>query len=302
MSRALQRDRLEAELETVARLIKETPVTRAFSRASLESREREIKAALAELPRSEGTNAEVVLSFEGEPVAGAEGIDARFSADALLNFQKLVTAVAARKSRGELSGSGSFPDANAARLHVSNVVHGSFGFQLQELERQLIGATPLAEAVERSLTVLEAARQGGDTFAEVIAKEGPRIQDAALGFLDVLRRHHAAVRLVSDHADVRFDAVAVPLAVEAIKSVEVEEKEEKIPGRFGGFLLGSKRFEHTPEGADKPIYGTVDESVDWRQLHACIDRDCTILVRVTRTLVAGQEKRRPGYVLIGIEP
>jgi hypothetical protein len=301
MSRALQRDRLEAELETVKRLIEETPKSRVFSRNSLESRERELRATLADLPRTEGTNAEVVLSFDGAPVAGAEGIDARFSAEALQNFQKLVTAVASRQSRGELRGSGTFPDADASRLHVSNIVHGSFGFQLQELERQLV-PTPLAEAVERSLAVLAAAKEGGDQFADVIAQEGPRTQNAALAFLDVLRKHHAAVRLVSDKSDVRFDAGIVPLAVEAIKSVEVDEKEEAIRGRFGGLHLSSKRFEHIPEGSDKAIYGTVDDTIDWRTLQAWMNMDCTIYVRVTRTLVGGVEKKRRGYVLIGIEP
>lgn len=300
MSRALQRDRLESELVAVRRLLDEVGES-LLSRMSLQARARDIETELASLPKYEGTNAEVVLSFEGSPVV-AHSVDARFASEALQSFQKLVTAIASRHSRGDLKGSGTFPDTDASRLHVTSVVHGSFGFKLEELERPLFGETALAEAVERSLAVLESSKIGADSFIEHVEEEGPRIRDAAFGFLEVLRKNHAAVRMVSDRHDVSFAALDVPNAVEVVRAVRIAEDEEIIPGVFGGVHIEAMRFEHIREDNARAVYGAVDPSKDWREFQKWQGKRCNALVRVTRTFVGDMEKKRPTYLLLDIQP
>lgn len=299
MSRALSRDRIEAELATVEQLLTETPASSVLSRTSLESRAKQLREDLGTITARSGTNAEVVLSFEGSPVAGSHGIDARFGTDAVGAYQKLVTAIASRHSAGELGAAGPFPASDASRLHLSNVVHGSFGFELKELDNVLLGPSPLGHAVDRSLEVLSSAVLGGEALALIFEAEGSRVRDAVLGFLNVLDKGGAAVRLVSDARQVMIIGADVGRAVEAVEAVTVTEEEQRIPGVFGGAHLASHRFEHTPPGGSS-IYGTLDPGVDPRSVQPWYDRACIAHVRVVMTTAAGKSRR--AYVLLGLDP
>ena len=297
MSRALTRDRIEADLATVRQLIAQTPETRRLSLLSLVAREKELAALLGTLERKEGTNAEVVVSFDGAPVVGAGGIDARFAAEALDSYQKLVSLIASQNAHGDLAWTGPAPDADAFRLHISDVVHGSFGFELREIEQSLFGSRT-ADAVEESLELLAAATKGAEPFAEAI-RERERVRLAAESFLGIMRKSRASVRLLTDRHDVSIDVAQAAFAAEVAASVRHEVSVEELPGLFGGVHIQSRRFEHTPNGAAKPIFGTLDPALDWHSVQTWQEHHCIVTVRVTRTFAGEHERRRP-YVLLKI--
>lgn len=299
MSRATTKQFLTADLAETERLLQ--GATGFLERSGLRARAAEIRAKLDALPSEIGKSAEVVLSFSGDPVVGSSGIETRFATEVLGSFQHLVSAVAARRSRGELNSTGPLPDAKDSRLHVSNVVHGSFGFQLSELDRVLVGPTDLAVAVEQSVAVIAAAKEGDEAFGAAIEAEGERIREATLAFLDALRKRGAAVRLISDKHDVRLDRGDVGTATAVVKSISVEETEESLEGIFGGVLLESGRFEHKVLSTGKVIDGKLDPALKAMTLVRFAGKPSIAHLRVVRTMKGDRERRRE-YVLLGLDP
>ena len=111
---------------------------------------------------------------------GSAGIDARFTSDVISAYQDPIAKPLAAKS--ELHAMGPIPDAHLSRLHVTDVVHVSFGFHFQELpEQESIGETPLFEAAEEAAHLIDAAGKDDEAFVDVVESLNPRVHDAPCG-------------------------------------------------------------------------------------------------------------------------
>ena len=134
---------------------------------SLTERRDEVRKALAEVESRGEIEGRTALFFGGAPVIGSRGVDADFAAEALGKYQDLITKVWAFKEHGSLAPSGPVPDRHEARPHVTNVVHGWFGFELAELQGpHTLRSSPLHEAINVVTRALIAAGKGDDDLAD----------------------------------------------------------------------------------------------------------------------------------------
>lgn len=134
MTQATKRTYLIAEKATLENLVATLHEDSVLERMGLEDRLSDVTAELASLQAAPRRTAESELVFYGAPVRGSAGIDARFTSDVISAYQDLIAKTLAAKS--ELHAMGPIPDAHLSRLHVTDVVHGSFGFRFQELPEQ----------------------------------------------------------------------------------------------------------------------------------------------------------------------
>jgi hypothetical protein len=134
MSRILRKSYLQGDLAAARSLLSSLPAgdTHMLDRMGIESRIRDIQDQLSALEGDVGVTGEMVLFFYGAPVKEEHGIDARFSAEVLGAYQDLVSKQVAAH-QGPLGRSGPTRAEKESRLHITNVVHGSFGFELEEL-------------------------------------------------------------------------------------------------------------------------------------------------------------------------
>jgi hypothetical protein len=146
--RRLEQDHLSADLAAVEELLSSAPPGDVLGRMSLTERRDEVRKALTEVESRREIEGRTALFFGGAPVIGSRGVDADFAAEAVGKYQDLVTKVWAFKEHGSLAPSGPVPDRHEARLHVTNVVHGSFGFELAGLQGPLtLGSSSLHDAI-----------------------------------------------------------------------------------------------------------------------------------------------------------
>ena len=168
MIRRLEQDHLLADLAAVEELLSSAPPGDVLGRISLTERRDEVRKALAEVESRVEIEGRTALFFGGAPVIGSRGVDADFAAEALGKYPALVAKVWAFKEHGSLAPSGPVPDRHEARLHVTNVVHGSFGFELAELQGPLtLRSSPLHAAISVVTRALIAAGKGDDDLADV---------------------------------------------------------------------------------------------------------------------------------------
>lgn len=283
MARSSRRDALRADMNAVGRLLANLPESSVLDRMSLQYRLSELSEQLASVNAEEpDTFASVELLFGGDPVFGTTGIDARFGARVVDTFQRAVSAAAASAGGASLGSRGPLPEG-IARLHVTNVVRGSFGFRLEELGQQELIGSRLREAVGQIETVLDSlTKPNEEVFADAVEDVDPRVVTALQDFMGALSQAHAVCRVVAPDREVYFaSAEVVDAAAKRIQSYTVSEEENEVQGVLWGVLPDSRRFEFKTSD-DEMLRGRLGRSVtDPEQLQRLTGEICTAVIRTT---------------------
>lgn len=301
MNRSQRRQFLEASLAETNSLLEQLSERRLVERMGLNARKREIVTELERLRRC-GTSANVILSFDGDPVAGAPGIDADFAGEALREFQKFVSVVDAAKTT-QVRDTGPIPRRESSRLRIVDTVLGSFGFELQEVDNPLFPSS-MSDSVKSATRLLAAAGQGDDEFLNLAEVLAPRVQQTLGSFLNVVKSAHAVCKVVADDTEATLDAPRVDAAVERVTTINIEEVQERYSGKFGGARLKSMDFDHLINDIGGFIRGKVSKDIDAATVERW-DRDwlgkpCVAIV--IKRVVSKQNKSRETFTLIDLEP
>ena len=299
MSRIRVRSYLQGDLAAASSLLARISPddTHLLDRMGLESRIREINMELESLEGQFGKTGEAILFFYGDPVVEEHGIDARFSAEVLGAYQDLVSKQVAALL-GPVGRSGPIRAERESHLHITNIVHGSFGFELEEAaaDEDLAEPTPLARAIEEVTGLIRAVKESDEAFADVVAATDGRVYDALGEFLTVIYKAGATFRVVSETAEVSFHGEELASATERASARRSEVEDLPVAGTFLGVLLDSRRFEHRAEETGEILRGKVSEDVSLRDLLPWVDKPCVAHLQVVTLAGGAREQRR--YTLL----
>lgn len=255
----LDREHLQSEIAGLDLIIESLPANDILGRKSLESRRARLREQLARIAQHAENRAKVALYFGGDPVVGSMGIQAEFGTTTLSNFQDLITKVWAAADTG-LAPMGPIPDKAASHLHITNLVHGSFGFLLEEIDEQgePMFETPLRQAADRAVTYIASfAAENENTFVNAIEDIDRRVFKSLRDFFSVVYKGKATVRIVEGDVDQRLDRVAVERAWVRVEAADVDEDTPAMEGRLLGVIPIGRRFEF--DAGDRIIKGKVGE-------------------------------------------
>lgn len=238
-----ERDFTSASLASVDGLLRAVPASDPLARLSLEGRRETLVADLEQAEFTPDHGAVASLYFGGSPVVGQFGIEAEFASKALGQFQELVTKLYADEHEGGLAQRGPVRGKSASRLHVTNIVRGSFGFALEEAEPAIVD-TPLKTAVDHATELLTAFATAEDAaFEEALANVDDRTLATARSFFHLMAQEDATLRLVSGKVDVSLSREMVARATERAEASRLEDGIERIAGTLIGLLPASHNFE-----------------------------------------------------------
>lgn len=250
MIRKLEIEHLTAQLAAVDALLGSAPETDYLGRVSLESRRDEIRAQLAELGQVEDRSARVLLSFGGEPVVGSTGIQAAFVSNAIGSFQEIITRLWGIEHNGDVAARGPIRNEQRSQLHVTQVMHGSFGFVLEELDEQgePFFPSPLKQTADTVADLLGSFADVDEArFSAVIEQINPRVFISLRKFFNTVYQDRAVFRLVEGERDQRFDEQAVERAWQRAEYSNVDEQRVRYTGRLLGLIPIGRRFEFVPD-------------------------------------------------------
>ena len=302
--RKIDRDFAKADLAAVGALLDQMTDDDMMARIGLESRRDELLATINSFNQEMiASAASAALFFGGRPVIGNRGIETEFGTDAVAKFQDLVAKVLAQHSGG-LGQRGTVPNKSSATLHITDIVRGSFGFLLEEVESQgQIVDTALKTAVDDTSHLLEAfSETDEEVFRSAVESADSRVLTTAREFFEIMRSNGATMRLVVGDADKSFGDDAVARAADRATSTTVEETAEPVAGRLAGVLPEARQFEfNTAAGT---IRGRIDKSLSG-DVVASFNRDLGI--EATARVLVKRVKRsgaivRESYVLLALEP
>lgn len=308
MIKKIEHDHLASDLATVDSMLQTLPEEDVLGRIGFEARRESLAKAIRELEAHPETHAAAALMFGGDPVKGALGIRSDFAGDALARYQDMVAKVLANRERGNLGQRGVVPLKEAATLHLTNVVHGSFGFLLEELSdeaQEPLFATELKSAVDETARLISSfADEDDERFATALVSNDPRVFDAVAAFLKFIRSNGASFRLVSGDLDKTFDNRSIEIAAQRAHLTRMEEDQQEYSGNLLGILPEAHRFELRISPSDEIIEGAVSTEITSEGLLALsqrlVGRRCRAKMRVRKIERQGKSPRY-SYTLLSAE-
>lgn len=307
MSTKLDRDFVAADLAAVEQLLGKLTGRDVFARRSLESRREHLRNELATLAEDRGTLASASLFFSGEPVLANRGIEASFGAQAMEKFQDVVTKIFALQHTGALGQRGIVPGKDDSKLHITNVVRGSFGFRLEEMTPQTnLVTSPLKEAVDEAARLMERfGTEDEEAFEAEAENLDGRVLASVKEFFDALNSHRATFRLVSGNTDKSFRAQNISRAAERANITTVGEDQVDMPGQLSGALRDCRIFEFRPEDGRPAIKGAISPEVAPEKIteinHEFSDKDSIATFQV-KSVRQNDKVLRERFTLLAIRP
>lgn len=260
--RKLRRDHTAADMAAVEAMLNRLTDEDVMMRMSLEGRRAELVGELASLPAGGETLASAAMFFGGRPVIGGRGIESEFAGKAASIFQDLVAKQTAEETSG-LAQRGVVANKSATRLHITDVVRGSFGFLFEELEPNApLIDTSLKVAVDHVSSLLSAFAEVDEAqFETAVESVDARVLATAEQFFSLMRQEGATLRMIAGEFDRTFDTASVERAAERAKVTTVVDKEDRIPGQLAGVLPDGHMFEFRSADARGTIRGKVDKAI-----------------------------------------
>jgi hypothetical protein len=305
MSR-LKKAALESELAALEALVREAEGEDPLGTLSLEQRAEEIRLQL-DLLGAEKHHADVTLLFYGKPVDGSKGIDAEFAGKALQSYQAALSKHMNSLAGRALGRRGPVPERKLSRMNIVDVVHGSFGFRLEEDNEELeMFDTSLRDAVHAISNILgDIASPSDAAFESVIEDIDSRTFLSVKSLIELLRNEEARFKIVEDDTEREFDDAKIERAYERVERTEVNEEDEQITGVLVGILPVARRFEFHLQGTQEIISGPIDARLSTDFLER-IENDEQFVGRPWRASVRIRTLRRPDgrekidYILTGL--
>jgi hypothetical protein len=304
--RKLERDHTAADLASVEAMIDRLTDEDVMMRLGLEERRDELRRKLEALQAEDEPTASAALFFSGRPVVGGRGIESEFGGKAVQVFQDLVAKQFAQDAGG-LGQRGVVPNKAATRLHITNVVRGSFGFLLEELDSQvpLLNST-LKTAVDHVSRLIAAfSEDDEERFEAVVETADERVLATARDFFSLVRQDGATFRIVVGELDRSFDLASVERAAERANVTTLEDRDERIAGVLTGVLPETHMFEFRCEGVRGVIKGKVDKEIPATDLaiynRDWLDRPSLAVVTIRKVLKRGATVRE-SFTLKGLLP
>jgi hypothetical protein len=256
-------DSLRSEVFEIQRLIETVDQRDILTSLSLRQRLLSLQEQLAAEEQDAGTAAEIALVFDGGPVFGSSAIDAAFAGKALQEYQELITKQVAIDGVG-LAQKGPVPVEmrDVARMQVTDLVHGSFGFVLQE--------TTADEPEFFESPVKVAMTKVSDLLAAVAARD-PKLFDDQLDHLDLrmfaslkkffsnLHKSNASLKLSERTREISLGNSDVSVAFARLQEVDVSESQEVVRGNLLGLVPIQRLFEFRRLDTGEIIKGRVSQ-------------------------------------------
>lgn len=197
--------------------------------------------------------AQLDVVFRGDPVVSDYGIEAKFAGDALGHLAAAVRAEVPRRP--------GVPEVSS-RLCITQPIHGSFGFRLEELGQTRLngsGQSDLAVAVGHISDVIIQAALGDPDEVTIDLNKHAHLE--LQKFFATLKSNGARVRFAHNATELELDPARIDLVSKSLESIEITDRLLHVTGRLY-VLPGGRRFEIETEEADL-FEGTLDPDVDY---------------------------------------
>ena len=298
------RQDLQAELGSLQSLLTRTPDD-PLATPMLRGRIANLQVRLKDLEERPPLTPTTELFFREGATCGSEGLETTFASGVLESYQNMVSDHYAAKNYGKLRRFGRRRREAETQLYLTALPRGSFGLQLSQHQvEDFVAATNLSEAMLQISFLVEATAESDATFERALAEYDTRVFRPLKRFVETLHTGGGDCRIVTGFHETQLSHDQIIAAYDRVDAADLEEKNEIVPGTFGGLLTNSWHFDFCPDGGDW-IRGKLSEEIsdavaaDWNThfTSKLVLAELKISTVVTRT-----GRKKPGYELINLKP
>ncbi|MBP2304606.1 hypothetical protein GBZ48_17785 [Azospirillum melinis] len=309
MSKRLELEALRADLAAVESIIANLDAEDFVAKLSFEARRDELLHEIKKIDHRADTLASVAIFFQGKPVLGSRAIDAEFASNAVAMYQDIVSKKLAVKETGGLAQRGPIPVRNASKLNIVDIVHGSFGFVLEEDDENGVPLfnSSLRDVVSEAGTVVEKFSSNNDEdFSRELEEIDQRLFSSVKKFYRHLHDNEASIRLVENDSERKIDKYGVERAYRRVMEADVSEDVVQIDGVLLGVTPISRRFDMRRIDVKDVITGKVGPLFSLEYLRR-IEKDEQFIGRMWRATLNRKTVVRPGgrethsYTLVSLD-
>jgi hypothetical protein len=299
--------RLRAEHAALKLLLHEIPIENAIDRLSLQARMDDLEHSISRVTIPGRRKAQALLAFRGKPVVGHHGIFAEFGAAAVQGFTEAVATIAASLASGPLGARGVIPSRDEYQMLITGTVPGSFGFELEEYQRETDGqrnldfpeGSPVEQAIEQARALMQATLGSDDDLADAASGMDPRAVGALRQFITILAVNGAACSLeVGGREFVFSDLGQVERSAGRLSQENIHEHDEQLDGEFRGVLPKRRTFEFKLASTGEIISGKVSPAIaDAGEINTVLGQPVIASAKTTRV-----GDGRPRYQILSYQP
>lgn len=243
---------------------------------SLKQRLVALEEEIKQIDESEVKTANVALIFGGNPVKKTHGIKANFATQAVKKYQELIEKHIAMTTSATAEGKrASTKKHPQSQVNITGIVHGSFGFVLEEDDTEQINAfdSPAKIAVESISELLnDVTAEEEQVFDSKLGELDTKTFDTLKQFIKTLHDADATLKISEKDQEVKLTAKDIDRAHKRISITKVDENDEEVEGMLLGLVPLQRRFDFRCANDDELIQGQVDNSLSEDYLNK-IERD-----------------------------
>jgi len=206
----------------------------------------------------------VALVFDGNPVVGAKSINMSFASQALKQYQDLIQSVitqggecyapSVKNKLGKEKGD------DPGTLFIAGVMHGSFGFVLEEDQSQFeMLDTRTKEAIVSADTFLQSASSDEVDFNEFLSELDTKVFLRIRAFIRTLHDAKAVLKISERSRTINLDFKRLSLAHARVTKNDIIERETFEKGYLIGFSPVKRTFDFKVDKNDRIVTGKVSQ-------------------------------------------
>ena len=277
-------------------------------RVSLEKRIASLQSELDSIGNIDYFDTSLRLWFGGEAVYGSMGIFADFASKTSVILSNIIATKYTEIVSGKpnLSDRGRIRGIGKGKMIISNILHGSFGYEMGWIRNDdLFSDQDASQAIEEVISLIDIAAKDGERLEVALHNESPRTITYLRNFYKTVSEASNILKMESGMHYTELSKTELQTGYSRIKqSITTETKIITIKARLSGIFTDSGTFEFVDDENHRKT-GNTSEDLDNEQLaeYARIytDKECKLVMNEYREFPTHGKPKAPTYELLQIQ-
>lgn len=275
-------------------------------RVSLEKRIENIQSELASIGNIEYFDTSLKLWFGGEAVYGSMGIFSDFASKTSVILSNMIATKYTEIVSGKLSQSerGKIKGIGKGKMYISNILHGSFGYEMGWVRNGLFSEQDASQAIEEVISLIDIAAKDEERLDDVLQNESPRTITYLRNFYRTVSETSNILKMESGMNHTELSKTELQIGYSRVKLSNIIETYVTMDARLSGIFTDSGTFEFV-DNENHRRTGNTAEDLDEEQLaeyaRLYINKQCKLVMKEYKESPSHGNPKAPTYELLQIQ-
>ena len=273
---------------------------------SLEKRISSLQSELDSMGSIEYFDTSLKLWFGGEAVYGSMGIYSDFASKTSVILSNMIATKYIEIISGKLSQSerGKIKGLGKGKMYISNILHGSFGYELGWVKNDLFSEQYASQAIEEVISLIDITAKDEENLEGILQKESPRTITYLRNFYKTVSESSNILKMESGMNHTELSKSELQIGYSRIKQSDIIETFITMEALLSGIFTDSGTFEFIDKDKHRRI-GNTAENLDDKQLaeyaRLYTNKNCKLIMKEYKETSTHGISKGPIYELLQIQ-